>query len=189
VKTAVIGVGNIGRALAGHLVDAGEQVVLAASEKPGILAKQFGELGSAASVPEAIEVGDAIIFAVWFDVMKDLIGQHQARLPGKVVVDPSNPIAMDEKGDFSRTLPDRVSAGSVISGMLPPTAHYVKAFGTLSAKSLRKAANRTPQKAVLFYATDDRRAQKAVERLMLLEELSSKWSHVAGGRQQIGSVW
>jgi 8-hydroxy-5-deazaflavin:NADPH oxidoreductase len=141
--------------------------VLAASEKPDILAKQFGELGSAASVPEAIEVGDAIIFAVWFDVMKDLIGQHQARLPGKVVVDPSNPIAMDEKGDFSRTLPDRVSAGSVISGMLPSTAHYVKAFGTLSTKSLRKAANRTPQKAVLFYATDDRRAQEAVERLIL----------------------
>ena len=60
--------------------------------------------------------------------MKGLIVQDHARWSGKVV-DPSNPISVNEKGEFSRTLPDGVSAGSVISGMSPPTAYYVKASG------------------------------------------------------------
>jgi predicted dinucleotide-binding enzyme len=106
VKTAIIGVGNIGPAVAGHLVDGGERVVLAASDKPDIFAKQLGELTSTASVPEAIEAGHVVIFAVWFDVMKALIAQDHARLSGKVVVNPSNPISMKQKGEFSRTLPD-----------------------------------------------------------------------------------
>jgi prephenate dehydrogenase len=79
VKTAIIGVGNIGPAVAGHLVDGGERVVLAASDKPDIFAKQLGELTSTASVPEAIEAGHVVIFAVWFDVMKALIAQDHAR--------------------------------------------------------------------------------------------------------------
>jgi predicted dinucleotide-binding enzyme len=50
--------------------------------------------------------------------------------------------------------------------MLPAGAHYVKAFGTLVADSLANSANRTPRRAVLFYATDDDRAAAATERLI-----------------------
>ena len=50
--------------------------------------------------------------------------------------------------------------------MLPAGAHYVKAFGTLIADSLANGANRTPRRAVLFYATDDERAAAAIERLI-----------------------
>jgi len=42
----------------------------------------------------------------------------------------------------------------------------VKAFGTLGAASLVAAANRTPRRAVLFYATDDERAAATAERLI-----------------------
>jgi hypothetical protein len=95
-----------------------------------------------------------------------LIEKHRSRLPGKVVIDPSNPVATDGKGNFSRTLPDGVSAGSVVAALLPTDAHFVKAFGTLGAGSLGAGANRTPERAVLFYATDDNQAQAAVERLI-----------------------
>jgi len=54
----------------------------------------------------------------------------------------------------------------VIAGLLPPGAHFVKAFGTLSASSLASAANRDPKRAVLFYATDDDIAAVAAERLI-----------------------
>jgi predicted dinucleotide-binding enzyme len=54
----------------------------------------------------------------------------------------------------------------VVAGLLPDTSHYVKAFGTLSAPTLENAANRTPDRAVLFYATDDAEAQVAIERLI-----------------------
>jgi len=166
VRTAIIGVGNIGRTIAGHLAAGGERVILAARETPEALARELGDLASAAPVPEAIRTGDVVIFAVWFDVMKRLIGQNQGQLAGKVVVDTSNPVTEDEKGELCRTLPEGVSSGSVIAGLVPASAHFVKAFGTLSAASLKKAENRTPKRAVLFYATDDRRAQTAIERLI-----------------------
>ena len=127
---------------------------------------QLGDLASAASVPAAIDGADIVILALWLDVMKGVIEQNRARLANKVIVDPSNPVSVNEKGEISRTLPDGVSAGSVVAEWLPSTAHFVKAFGTLSAGSLEQGANRTPERAVLFYATDDGEAQAAIERLI-----------------------
>ena len=166
MSTAIIGVGNIGRTIASQLVEGGERVVLAASETPDQLADQLGDLATAATVEEAIESADVVIFAVWLDVMKSLIEQNRARLANKIVVDPSNPVAFNEKGEVSRTLPDAVSSGSVVAGLLPSSAHFVKAFGSLSAPTLGKGSNRTPERAVLFYATDDTEAQTAIERLI-----------------------
>jgi predicted dinucleotide-binding enzyme len=87
-------------------------------------------------------------------------------LEGKVVVDPSNPVGIDEDGNLYRTLPEDESAASVVAGLLPAGAHYAKAFGTLLAPSLQSGANRTPRRVVLFYATDDDQAAAAVERLI-----------------------
>ena len=167
MTTAIIGVGNIGKAVARDLVDGGERVVLAAREGSNAvaLANELGELASAASVEKAITDADVVVFAVWLDTLKELIAQHADLLRGKVVVDPSNPVGQDANGGVVRTLPDDQSSGSVVAGMLPAEAHFVKAFGTLGAESLASEANRTPR-AVLFYATDDDQAGAAIERLI-----------------------
>jgi 8-hydroxy-5-deazaflavin:NADPH oxidoreductase len=167
MTTAIIGVGNIGKSVARHLVDGGERVVLAAREESDAtaLANELGEPASATSVEKAITDADAVVFAVWLDTLKDLIVQHADLLRGKVVVDPSNPIAQDTNGGVVRTLPDGQSSGSVVAGLLPAEAHFVKAFGTLGAESLASEANRTPR-VVLFYATDDDQAAAAIERLI-----------------------
>ena len=167
MTTAIIGLGNIGKAVARHLVEGGERVVLAARDgsKAAALADELGELASATSVEKAIIDADVVVFAVWLDTLKELIAQHEDLLRGKVVVDPSNPVAQDTDGGFVRTLPDGQSSGSVIAGLLPAEAHFVKAFGTLGAESLAAEANRTPR-AVLFYATDDDQAAAAIERLI-----------------------
>jgi 8-hydroxy-5-deazaflavin:NADPH oxidoreductase len=167
MTTAIIGLGNIGTSVARHLVDGGERVVLAGHDGSNAtaLASELGELASATSVENAITDADVVVFAVWFDTLKDLIVRHTDLLKGKVVVDPSNPVAQDTDGGFVRTLPDGQSSGSVIAGLLPAEAHFVKAFGTLGAESLASEANRTPR-AVLFYATDDDQAAVAIERLI-----------------------
>jgi 8-hydroxy-5-deazaflavin:NADPH oxidoreductase len=167
MTTAIIGVGNIGNSVARHLVDGGERVVLATRDESNAtaLASQLGGLASATSVKKAITEADVVVFAVWLDTLKELIVQHADLLRGKVVVDPSNPVAQDTNGGFVRTLPDGQSSGAVVAGLLPAEAHFVKAFGTLGAQSLASQANRTPR-AVLFYATDDDRAAAAVERLI-----------------------
>jgi 8-hydroxy-5-deazaflavin:NADPH oxidoreductase len=166
--TAIVGVGNIGSEVARHLVAGGESVVLAAKDdsRPQALASELGTLARAASVEDAIADADTVVLAVWLDVMKELIPQQARLLEDKVVIDPSNPIGFDESGQVIRTLPDGQSSGSVVAALLPAGAHYVKAFGTLSADALAGGANREPRRAVLFYATDDDAAATTVERLI-----------------------
>ncbi len=168
MTTAVIGVGNIGGAIARHLVRGGDSVVLAAQDRSRAeaLARELGGFARAAEVDDAIAGADVVVFAVWLDTMRELIGADPGRLDGKVVVDPSNPIGFDDSGNVLRTLPEDQSAASVVTSLLPPGAHYAKAFGTLGADSLARAADRAPRRAVLFYATDDDAARAAVQQLI-----------------------
>lgn len=168
MTTAIIGVGNVGGAMARHLVDGGEPVILAAGKEPdaAALADKLGPLAHPATVQEAIEAAEVVVFAVWFDALKQLMTEYAGLLDGKVVADPSNPLGITADGKLFRTLPEGQSQGSLVAAMLPAGAHYVKAFGTLAAPSLASSANRTPRRAVLFYATDDDRAAAAIERLI-----------------------
>ena len=94
--------------------------------------------------------------------MLGLIDEVADLLPGKLIIDPSNPIAIAADGTISRTLPDGQSAGEVVAGWLPQGTRFAKAFGTLSAALLSSAAYRRPSPAVLFYVTDDARAATEV---------------------------
>jgi predicted dinucleotide-binding enzyme len=168
LTTAIIGVGNIGSPLARHLVAGGEAVILAAKDKAraDALAQELGPLARAASTDDAIASADVVVFAVLLNTIKELIAKDARLLEHKIVVDPSNPLAFDEGGQMTRTLPAQQSAGAMLARLLPPGAHYAKAFGTLDADSLAGSANRRPRRAVLFYATDDAAAAAAVERLI-----------------------
>jgi len=167
VTTAIIGVGNLGRTVARHLVGGGESVVLAAADEAHAeaLADELGPNASAASVEEAIAGADVVVLATWLDQTKDLVPARTRLLEDKIVVDPSNPIGFDENGQMLRTLPAGESAGSIVAGLLPESAHYVKAFGTLGADQLATSANREPR-VVLFYATDDDAAEATAQRLI-----------------------
>ena len=166
--TAIIGAGNIGRAVATDLVRGGEPVVLASRTRAEAqkVADELGPSATAADLEDAVATADAVVFAVYLEATKDLVRQLGSRLEGKVVIDPSNPVAADSSGQFARTLPEGVSAASVVGGLLPDGASLVKAFGTLGADALTGAANRAPERAVLFYATDDDRADATVRRLI-----------------------
>ena len=167
MTTAIIGVG-LGKALGENLVAGGERVVLAARDPAHAagVADQLGLLADAASVDDAIFQADVVVLALRLDVIRELVPRYGEALKGKVVVDPSNPIGIDDAGNLYRTLPGAESAASVVAGLLPAGAHYAKAFGTLPAPSLQSAANRIPSRAVLFYATDDDGAAAAAQRLI-----------------------
>jgi 8-hydroxy-5-deazaflavin:NADPH oxidoreductase len=140
MTTAIVGVGNIGGAVARHLVAGGEPVVLTAKDGSGpqALAEELGPLARAASVEDAISGADAVLLAVWLDTMRELIPAYANLLTGKVVIDPSNPIGFDAAGQMMRTLPEGESSGSVVVALLPAGTHYVKAFGTLGADALAR---------------------------------------------------
>ena len=167
MTTAIIGVGNIGSAVAGHLVVGDELVVLAARDQSDAeaVAQNLGPRASAASVEDAIAGADAVVVALWLDALRDVLPRNSQGLEAKVVLDPSNPLGFDENGQMTRTLPDGQSSGSIVASLLPASAHYAKAFGMLAADSLANSANREPR-AVLFYATDDDEAAATAERLI-----------------------
>jgi hypothetical protein len=92
--------------------------------------------------------------------------QSPASLVGKIIVDPSNPIALDGEGGFKKIIPADQSSGQIIAGLLSEGAELVKAFCSISVQSLEAAANRKPELAVLFYATDYPEAGGAVAKLI-----------------------
>jgi len=168
MTTAIIGVGNLGGTVARHLVDGGEPVVLAAKDEAHAkgLADELGPNASAASVEDALAGADVVVLATWLDQTRELVPAQTRLLEDKVVVDPSNPIGFDQNGQIIRTLPEGQSSGSIVAGLLPRGAHYVKAFGTLGAvEQLATSANREPR-IVLFYATDDDAAEATAQRLI-----------------------
>lgn len=167
MATAVIGTGNLGSQVARNLVAGGEPVIIGGRqpEVAASLAASLGTLATAATVEKAIASCDAVIPALWFDALKEVIQQNSTALAGKTVVDPSNPIRSDGKGGFARSLPDGQSGGAIVASLLPPGAHYAKAFCNMAAGLLGEASRRDPR-IVLFYATDDPVASRVAERLI-----------------------
>ncbi len=118
MTTAIIGIGNIGGTVARELASGGEAMVLSATSPDAVkkLATEIGTQATAASSNrDAVQQADAIVFALWLGPMKTVIDEVADLLPGKLVIDTSNPISIAADGTVSRTLPDGQSAGEVVA--------------------------------------------------------------------------
>jgi 8-hydroxy-5-deazaflavin:NADPH oxidoreductase len=168
MKTAIIGLGNIGSRIAANLTAGGHSVIVAERDqaKARSFAEKLGESAQAMPIDDALKAADIIILAIWFQAIKEFVVEHRAALRGKIIVDPSNPIAPDGKGGFKKIIAAEESSGRIIAGLAPEGAEVVKAFGTLGAESLGSTANRSPEPAALFYATDYPAAGQAVAKLI-----------------------
>ncbi len=168
-KIAVIGLGNIGSAVAANLVKGNRSVIVAdrTFEKANEFAQKSGTLAQPTSIDAAIKEADILVLAIWFDAIKELFNTYSTELQGKIIVDPSNPIAPDENGGFKKMIDKDQSAGQILSSLLPKDAKLVKALGTLGVASLTNAAFQNPDKAVLFYATDEVSINKEIEDLII----------------------
>jgi predicted dinucleotide-binding enzyme len=166
-KIAVIGLGNIGTTVATNLVKGNRTVIVAdrTIAKASALSQKLGSLAQPTDIASAIREADIIVFAVWFNAIKELLVQYKTELDGKIIVDPSNPIAPDEKGGFKKIIGNKESAGEIIASLLPKNAKLAKALGTLGVASLANAAFQKPAN-VLFYATDDSGINTEIEQLI-----------------------
>jgi 8-hydroxy-5-deazaflavin:NADPH oxidoreductase len=169
VTTAIIGTGGIGSAIARRLAAGGETLRLSSADKESARTLA-AKIGPAAVVAvdnrDALQGADAVVLALRFTVLKGVIDEIADPLAGKLVVVPSNPLSIDAQGQLSHLLPKGQSSGKVVAGWLPARVRLAMAFGTMSADLFESAGNRSPEPAVLFYATDDDRAGEEVERLI-----------------------
>jgi predicted dinucleotide-binding enzyme len=169
MTTAIIGTGGIGSAI-GRLLGSGGERLRLSSADPESARKLAAQIGPAALVAadngDALQGADAVILALRFTVLEGVLDELSDALTDKLVVVPSNPLTTDAQGNLLRVLPEGQSSGEVVAGWLPKGARLAMAFGTLSADLLESSANRSPEHAVLFYATDDDRAGEQVEQLI-----------------------
>ena len=188
MTTAVIGTGGIGSVIARHLASGGETLRLSSAD-PASARTLAAKIGRAAVVAvdnrDALRDADAAVLALRFAVLKGVIDGIADPLTDKVVVVPSNPVGIDAQGNVVHLLPKGQSSGAVIAGWLPAGARLAMAFGTLSADLFESASNRSPEPAVLFYATDDDRAGEEVERLIRTAGFEPVQ---AGGLEQSGRL-
>jgi 8-hydroxy-5-deazaflavin:NADPH oxidoreductase len=165
---AIIGTGNIGSRLAANFAAGGQDFLLAGRDQETArkIASDLDGHVEVVSVDEAVDRAGVLVLAVWLDAFEQLIAQYGERLAGKVIVDPTNPIAPDGHGGVRKIIGEQESSGQILAGLLPAGARLVKAFGTLSAPTLSAAARREPERAVLFYAADDAAAGDLVADLI-----------------------
>jgi len=124
MNTAIIGLGNIGSRLATNLTAGGQSVIVA--DRTLAKAEEFaGKLGGKAKpmpIADAINKADVVILAIYFDAIKELVATYRSALAGKIIVDPSNPLAPDGKGGFKKAIPADQSSGQLIAALLPEGA-------------------------------------------------------------------
>lgn len=161
MRIAVIGVGNVGSALARACAAAGHTVVVSAGD-PGHARVVAAEIGceAAGSNVEAVTGADMVAFAVPSTAIGPLTEELADHVGGKVVVDPTNPV----KEDYSGLLTESGSAAEGIALLLPDAA-VVKAFNTVFASSiLDPVLDGVPLDGL--YAGDDELAKASVAELL-----------------------
>ena len=132
MKIAIIGAGNVGRALATSFTRAGHQVVLAARD-PGDAAAAAAATGAgiAASTRAAAEAADLTVLAIPFASAGAVASEIRDVVAGRPVVDVTNRMSFGAAGVETDTT---TSNAEELAAMLPG-AHVVKAFNTLFASN------------------------------------------------------
>jgi 8-hydroxy-5-deazaflavin:NADPH oxidoreductase len=169
MTTAIIGTGGLGSVIVRQLASGGETLRLSSAdnESARTLAAKIGRAAVVAvDNHDALQGADAVVLALRFAVLKGVIAEIAEPLTDKLVVVPSNPFTADAQGNISRLLPKGQASGELVAGWLPAGAGLAMAFGGMSADLFESSSNKSPELAVLFYATDDDRAGEEVERLI-----------------------
>ncbi|MCY1054751.1 NAD(P)-binding domain-containing protein [Nannocystis sp. SCPEA4] len=170
MKIGIIGPGQIGGALAGHLTQRGHQVKVANSRGPRTLSKVAAETGATpVSVREAVQGVDVVIISIPERSIVDLPADLFAGVPASVVV--------IDTGNYYPELRDgriaELDAGTLDSEWVAQRLGrpVVKAFNNIMARSLREGGRPpgTPGRIAQSVAGDSQEARTVA--LRLIDEL------------------
>ena len=143
MRIAIIGKGRVGTALASGLVRAGHEI-------------KFGHRDPREAVRNAAEWGDAIILAVPFNSIKDVVREIGSAADGKALVDATN--SLGPNGELA--IGFKTSGAEELQRSLP-RASVIKAFNIVFAENLNWGAIGCEQLSALI-AGDDSDAKRIV---------------------------
>jgi 8-hydroxy-5-deazaflavin:NADPH oxidoreductase len=160
MQIAIIGSGNVGKALAGSFTRAGHDVTLSATspEHAQAAATQTGGR-AAASNQQAVGSAQVVVLAVPYPAVDGVLAEVGEALAGKVLVDVTNRVDPADPGSVL----DGSSAAEQVQARVP-AARVVKAFNTaLAARQADPVIEGIALDA--FIAGDDDQAKQAVGEL------------------------
>jgi NADPH-dependent F420 reductase len=160
MKIAIIGAGNVGKALSGSFVRAGHDVTIS-SQHPDNARAAAAETGAkaAATNAEAVPSAEVVVLAVPYGALAEVVDELGDALTGKVVVDATNPLRPDYQG----LAVEGTSAAEQVQARVKG-AKVVKAFNTaLAARQADPLVDGSPLDA--FVAGDDEQAKATVMEL------------------------
>jgi len=169
MNVTIIGSGNMGRGIGTRAVAGGHSVTFVdanpeVAEKTAADVRTSAKNGakvSTASLGDA-QLGDVVVFAVWYGTNLELAKQLGTKLSGKVVVDIANPL--NSTFDGLATAPDSSSAEDLAKA-IANGAKVVKAFNTTFAGTLITGES-GGQKLDVFIAGDDADAKAKVAQIV-----------------------
>ena len=144
MKIAIIGAGNVGKALGSSFRRAGHQVTYATRDKDDSATPATG-------LAQAARAADIVVIAVpYVSAAREVAAAIAPEVKGKIVIDVTNPLKADYSGLATEGGP---SAAENFAAWLPG-ARVVKAFNTLFA-SVQADPTTLGVKIDALYATDD----------------------------------
>jgi len=162
MNVAIIGAGNVGRALTTSAINAGYSVTVSSKdgESARALAQQTGAR-AARSDREAVEAADMVVLAIPFASVDEVLADTGAALAGKVLVDATNPV----NADYSGLATNGVSGAEEIQRKAPGV-RVVKALNTAFAARQADPKVAGGLRADGYVAGDDEDAKAAVLELV-----------------------
>ncbi|MEO1054087.1 MAG: NAD(P)-binding domain-containing protein [Bacteroidota bacterium] len=153
MKISFVGAGNVATNLGALLASAGHNVVYSTPNP------KEGQI----SITQAIASGEVVCFAIPYDAMKDVLTSHKEALEGKIVVDITNAINLE---DWSPLMLGEDNSGGEETASLLPNSKVVKAFNTIFADVMKSEKQQhNGEKLVAFIASDDEEAANVVKGL------------------------
>src|SRR5207247_21489 len=132
MKVAIIGSGNVGKALAGSATRAGHTVTLPAhGPQPAEDAAKATKAHAARSNKEAVKDAELVVLAVPADRIDEVVGALSSDLDGKVIIDVTNRVNAQDPGQVL----DGFSMAEQIQEKAPKS-HVVKAFNYAFASKM-----------------------------------------------------
>jgi 8-hydroxy-5-deazaflavin:NADPH oxidoreductase len=162
MNVAIIGAGNVGRALAASFTRAGHTVVFS-SHDPEHASAAAAATGAtfARTSAEAASAAEVVVLAIPFASAKDVVAEIRDSVAGKPVIDVTNRMSFGPNGP---TIDNGASNADQLAAWLPD-AHVIKAFNTLFAShQADPMADGTALDG--FVAGDDAKAKETVLELV-----------------------
>ena len=158
----IIGAGNIGKVVAGHLLENDYPVKISNSKQPESLKETIAQLGNGAAAVTAAEAAEAdiVLLALPWVQVKTLT--DITNWSGKIVIDATNHFVTP---DFQVADLGDGSSSEVVQDQLPG-AKIVKAFNTLFFKILAADPVEANGHRVLFLSGNDNEAKAEVSEII-----------------------